>query len=331
MNNISLLDYESLSAMANYSTITRPVYVASMEDKPNSTGKTQVMIKVKDGVDINTVAIFDSTVHELKDRYPFFTEGSVVIMNITKKDPYYNATSSIQEVVEQIDLSDIADKATDNPEAFWNYIVDRVRKASAEKGENEFEPLSTLVSNIYEKYKDALLWSSSAVANHHMGISGNIVHTAEVLNICESLLGTCLGKDVDAECLLASAALHDVGKIMVYETDKVGVTSLTMNGYVMGGHHWDSMRIVYEEAKNGNYNPESIMILQNAIASHHGSREFGDISEPLGLEAVWLNMADDLSAKHYEIKKVIESIEPGSVTPKKVYPLDHKVYRRMRQ
>ena len=331
MEKKSLSEFNSLTDLANYGSVTRPVYVVSMEDKENKTGKTQVMVQVKDGVDTNTVAIFDSSVKVLQEKYPFFTTGSIVIMDITKKDPYFNATTNIQEAIEEYDLSDIADIATDKPEVYWNYIVDRVRKASDEKGETEFEPLSTLVTNVYEEFKEKLLWSSSALANHHMGISGNIVHTAEVLNICETLLGSCLGKAIDKEILLAAAALHDVGKIMVYETDEVGVASLTLNGYAMGGHHWDSLRIVYEETKKGNYNPESLMILQNAIASHHGAREYGDVAEPLSLEAVWLNVADNLSAKHYEIRKVIESLEPGTITSKKVYPLEHKVYRRINQ
>lgn len=331
MEKKSLSSYISLAELANYGTVTRPVYVVAMEDKTNKTGKTQVMIQVKDGVETNTVAIFDSNVKELQEMFPFFTTGSVVMMDITKKDPYFNATNNIQEVIEEYDLSDIADVAVDNPKDYLNYIVERVKAASDVKGETDYQPLSDLVVNVYGKYREELLRSSSAIANHHMGISGNILHTAEVLNICETLLKTCLGKDVDREILLAAAALHDVGKIMVYETDEVGSASLTLNGYTYGGHHWDSLRIVYDEAKMGNYNPESLMILQNAIASHHGAREYGDIAEPLSLEAIWLNVADNLSAKHYEVKKVIESIEPGTVTPKKVYPIDHKVYRRSNQ
>ena len=69
MEKKSLSEFNSLTDLANYGSVTRPVYVVSMEDKENKTGKTQVMVQVKDGVDTNTVAIFDSTVKELQEKY----------------------------------------------------------------------------------------------------------------------------------------------------------------------------------------------------------------------------------------------------------------------
>ena len=329
-----LSEYTLLSDMTNFGTVQRPVYLISMIDKVNKTGKTQVMLTVKDGsnaAETKTITIFDTTVSNLQAQYPFMKEGKLVGLNITFKDPYYNATTEVYEVTEEFDLSEVADVAVDNPEKWYSYILKRVEDASMKKGNSEFDPLSKLVKAIYEKNKERLLRSSSAVAVHHTGISGNIMHTGEVIHICEHLLNTWLGKDIDAEILMAAAALHDVGKIEAYVTDEVGTASMTLEGIAMGGHHWDSLCMVEEERKNGNYDPEALILLKNAIASHHGSRDFGDFAEPISLEAVWLNIADDLSAKHYGIKKAIKALDPGTLSAKNVYPYEHRLYRRKNQ
>ena len=329
MEKKHLSDYTALADLANGGTVKRPVYVVAMENMENKSGKTQVKVKIKDGAELYTVAIFDTSVKELQERYPFFDAGAIVEMEITKKDPFYNASADIREVSEVFDLSEIAHVATSHAEKLYEYILENVKEASTEKHETEYEPLSKLVVRIYEDYKEQILRSSSATACHHMGIGGNVLHTAEVLNICKFLTKTSIGEDVDKEILYAAAALHDIGKLFVYETDQVGEATVNLNGYAMGGHHYDSLRIVNKEAEKANYNPESMMLLRNAIASHHGSREFGDLATPIGFEAVWLNFADDLSAKHFEIKSAIETLEPGTITPGAVYPLKYHLYRRL--
>ena len=326
-----LTNYKKLADMVNFETISRPVYVVSITEKVNKAGKTQAQVLVKDGYDINTVSIFDTSINDLTSRFPFFNEGSIVNMNITRKDPYFNADLRISEVDEEYDLSDIADKAIDNPEKYLSYIIKTVKSVSSAQEGHEYDLLSNLVDDIYDKYKTELMYSSSAISNHHTGIGGNLLHTSEVINICMCLLKSCLGKDIDAEILIAAAALHDVGKIFAYSTDKVGVATMTLGGCFMGGHHWDSLRIVEEESQKRKYNPEKLMILKNAIASHHGSREFGDIATPMSLEAFWLNMADNLSAKHYEAMKGIMELNPGEMSARGVYPLDTRLYRRTDQ
>ncbi len=322
---------KALTDMADNETLKRPVYVVNIEEKMNKAGKKQVNVSVKDGVSQENIAIFDSDVQSLTSRYPYFTKETIVNLTITKKTPYYNAESIIEENTDEYDLSEIANKAIDNPESYYKYILRKIDEASAERMDDKYDKLNLLVREVYSDRKEAILTSSSAISFHHTGISGNILHTAQVIDMCSNLLKCDMGKDVDKELLLAAAALHDVGKTTCYLTDKVGVATMTLEGYAFGGHHMDSLRAVEEAAKKGNYDKERIMILENIIACHHGAREYGDLATPITIEGFWLNFMDNLNAKHYEAMEEIRTLEPGRMSDKEVYPLKTRLYRRTDQ
>lgn len=325
-----LSDYKSLEMMGNYETLERPVYVASMEEIVNKAGKPQLNLTVKDGTGTQKVSVFDMSLQIMKDDYPFAVPGTVVIMKITKKDPFFNAQNHFKKTKDEFDLTEIAEKATDkDPIEFYNYILKTVRAAAREAG--EYQPIADIVQSVYEKRKDEVLRGSSAIRMHHTGLYGNIVHTAEVINVCTALLKSTLGQDIDAELLLTAAALHDIGKLDTYKTDDIGEATITLQGYALGSHHYDSLMAVEEAVREGNYDPERVLLLKNIIASHHGSREFGDLATPLTLEGLWLNFADDLDAKHFEARQAIMELEPGTVSPRKVFPFDFVLYRRSDQ
>ena len=329
-NRMKLSDYKALSTMGNYETLERPVYIVSMEEIVNKSGKTQLNLTVKDGLGTEKVSVFDSGLQTVHDEYPFAVPGAVVNLKITKKDPFYNAHYAFKECREPFDLTEIAEKATENdPQKFYDYILKTVLSSARPAG--EYQPIAEIAKTVYEKRKGDILRSSSAIRMHHTGLYGNIVHTAEVVNVCDALLKTTLGKDIDAELLLTGAALHDIGKLDTYDTDDIGEATMTLEGYAMGSHHYGSLMAVEEAVREGNYDPERVLLLKNIIASHHGKREFGDLATPLTLEGIWLNFADDLDAKHYEARKAILEIQPGTVTPKKVFPFDFNLYRRTDQ
>ena len=328
---VLLSSIRPLSAMVNGETLVRPVYLKYAEDRMNNSNKVQLMLTVKDGVSTETVSIFDTDLKSVQERFPFVVPGNVVIMTISKKDPYFNARNVFKTAEEDFDLTEIAEKATEkNPECYYNYILNKVHEVARNDG--EFDPIANIVDYVYDKRKCEILRSSSAMGVHHTGLYGNVVHTSEVMSICVSLLGatSAIRKDIDAELLLTGAALHDVGKIDCYATDDIGTATMTMEGYAVG-HHYRSLLAVEEAVREGNYDPERVMLLKNMIASHHGNRQFGDLENPLTLEAIWLHFADDLDAKHDAARKAILEATPGAVTSKKVYPFEHVLYRRSDQ
>ena len=327
-----LSEYQALSDMGNGMEQNRPLYIVSIEEKVNLTGKKQVILTVRDGVSTEKVSVFDTDVECLQKAYPFLTPGAVAEMTISKKDPFYNARKDeVRDLSDEepFDLTEIAEKATESdPMSHYNYILRKVREVAKDDGVHT--PISHLAEAIYEKMKDELIYSSSAIGMHHTGIHGNIVHTAEVMNICDVLTKTVLGRDIDKELLFTAAALHDVGKLECYHTDSVGVATMTLKGYALGGHHYSSLLAIEEEEKLGNYDQERILILKNLIASHHGNKEYGDLATPLTLEGYWLHAADDLDAKHYEVRKAIMELQPGGVSAKNKM-LETYLYRRTDQ
>jgi len=326
-----LSEYKALSEIENNEEISRPVYIVSLDELVNRTGKKQVNLGVRDGYTQEQIAIFDSSVFSLTRKYPFLKVGSIVKLYITRKEPYYNADRYMEEITDEFDLSDIADIAVDNPYDCYEHILEAVDEASYERNDDKYAPLNTLVRYIYSVREHSLLTSSSAVTYHHTGIGGNILHTVEVVDMCEKLLKSSIAQDVDKELLLAAAALHDVGKIECYSTDEIGVAEMTLDGYAYGGHHLSSIRAIEEAAEVGNYDPERIKLLVNIIACHHGSREAGDLATPLTIEGYWLHAMDDLNAKHYEAVEEIKTLEPGAVSKKKAIALGTRLYRRTDQ
>lgn len=326
-----LTEFKALSELENYEVLERPVYVAAAEDMVNKSGKSQISFTVKDGKTTEKVTMFDMSLAGLSEKYPFFKTGEIVVMSVTRKNQYFNAAAELKETREEYNLNAIAQVVTDHPERCVKYILEKVTELGEKRDNGGYDPLYRLVGSIYNEYIEKILRGSSAVALHHSGLGGNVQHTAEVVELCYNLLKTTIGREIDGELLLTGAALHDIGKLVCYETDELGMTTVTPEYIAHGGHHFDSLRIVHEAAQKGNYNPERILILENMIASHHGSRDYGDLAEPMTAEAVWLHLMDDLDAKHALVMGELKNLKPGEFSSRMVYGLDTKIYRRKDQ
>ena len=294
----------------------------------NKAGKTQVTLMVRDGVSKEKITMFDMDVQTLQEQFPFAVPKSVIVLTITKKDPYYNATRYVSKPTEEFDLSEIAQKATDrDPEEIFASVLKMVKDV-ARPGEY---PVARIAYQVYRARKEDILRSTSALGHHHVGLTGNILHTEEVMKICSKLLETTIGEDVDAELLLTAAALHDIGKIDCYATDEVGEATMTFEGSAMGGHHYGSLKAIDDVVREGDYDPERVTILKNIVASHHGKREFGDIATAMTLEGFLLHYADELDAKHFAVRSKILEAAPGKFVPWREGDVTYSLYRRTDQ
>ena len=151
------------------------------------------------------------------------------------------------------------------------------------------------------------------------------------MEICSKLLETPLGDDIDAELLMAGAALHDIGKIDCYVTDEVGEATMSLEGSALGGHHYGSLKEIDDAVRDGEYDTERVLLLKNIVACHHGKREFGDIATAMTLEGFWLHYADELDAKHFTVKSKIMECDPGKTTSHKEGDTQYTLYRRVDQ
>ncbi|MFV0439676.1 MAG: 3'-5' exoribonuclease YhaM family protein [Lachnospirales bacterium] len=158
------------------------------------------------------------------------------------------------------------------------------------------EYLKELLTNIYTKREDitsAIKTHSAAKSMHHNYMGGLIEHTTNIVEICDFLANKYT--NIDRDLLLSSAMLHDIGKI--YELSEFPFNDYTDDGQLLG-HIVMGTELITEEANKIQDFPHQLMsLLKHCILSHHGEYEYGSPKLPQILEALFLNMADNIDAK----------------------------------
>lgn len=151
--------------------------------------------------------------------------------------------------------------------------------------------------------------SAGAVSVHHNYIGGLLEHTNEVARYVVAV--TDYFPDVNKDLALASALVHDIGKIYEYDTNILtGEIKIAGKG-ILYGHIVMGYKIL-DEALTSTTSIEKEVIL-NAVLSHHGELENGSPTTPATLEAYLVHQADIFSCNRY-LRKVHEnSLEIGEV------------------
>ncbi len=133
----------------------------------------------------------------------------------------------------------------------------------------------------------------AAKAMHHAWLGGLLEHTLSVARLAERVCG--LYPELNADLVMAGALLHDIGKVeeLVYERDLDYSTPGRLLGHVTLG----AQMIRDKAVQLKGFPPETLMLLEHLILSHHGEYAFGSPKRPKTREAIVLNFVDDLDAK----------------------------------
>lgn len=174
--------------------------------------------------------------------------------------------------------------------------------------DNLYTKLTDLISTVSNKYLKQILEEiiindpkiskslkthSAAKSMHHGYMGGLIEHTVYVAETCDFL--STRYKFVNRDLLIASAILHDIGK--VYELSEFPVNDYTDEGQLLG-HIVICTELLTEKSKLIEGFPKEILnLLKHSIISHHGSLEYGSPKLPSTIEAFILHCADDMDAK----------------------------------
>ncbi|MEN3044506.1 MAG: HD domain-containing protein [Candidatus Hydrothermales bacterium] len=182
---------------------------------------------------------------------------------------------------------------------------------------NEF--LRELLLRIFnEKFIESFVESPAAFKYHHAYLGGLAEHTLNVLKLVKAI-SSCYNQ-LNNDLLIAGAILHDIGKVLSYKVDfKLKITD---EGKLLD-HIYLGLKKVDEEIEKLNRElssnelfptkfPEDLRLnLLHLLASHHGSKNQGSLTEPMTREAYILHIADLLDAEIYKFEEAIKSSQEG--------------------
>ncbi len=144
-------------------------------------------------------------------------------------------------------------------------------------------------------FKNNFCFWPAAVQYHHAYIGGLLEHTLSMVKICD-YLANCY-ENIDRDLLITGAALHDIGKITEYSTEKNGaLIKITDEGKLLG-HITIGYGIVMSRLKLIKDFPKDLeKRLLHIILAHHGHKEFGSPKRPKTLEAFIVYHVDHMDA-----------------------------------
>ena len=184
------------------------------------------------------------------------------------------------------------------------------------------EDVHNLVSEVFKKYEKELFTFPAAKRNHHNYLRGLITHS---VSMAETAL--YLGKkykNIDLDILIASALLHDIGKII--ELSGPEITTYTTEGQLLG-HIPLGFYMIKDECERLKVNKEKALHLEHIILSHHGKFEYGSPVLPATKEAILLSMIDDIDAKMELADSVLENVDEGEFSPRVFAFNDRMLYK----
>ena len=188
------------------------------------------------------------------------------------------------------------------------------------------DDLRRLVQYLMRENRDRLLLYPAGVKLHHATRSGLLHHTLSVVHLAERI--AALYPFLNRDLLLAGAILHDIGKLVELDTGSLGLAgAYTAPGQLLG-HINIGMSMVAQAAEVTMVPPETAMLIEHMILSHHGNPEYGSPRMPMFPEAEVLSVCDLLDSRMYEMRAALESVAPGGFS-ERLWALDNRqLYKR---
>lgn len=148
-----------------------------------------------------------------------------------------------------------------------------------------------------ESFKDLWLTVPAAVGVHHAYVGGTLIHSLSVARKAYALAKTV--QEANTDLCVAGGMLHDIGKLYAYSMDLTTIRmtrpgKLLEHAYI-GASMVADIVLAYVTAKS-NEDQLKLELLQHIILSHHGTLDFGAVTEPQCIEAHLVHLADKADA-----------------------------------
>lgn len=276
--------------LKNDTPVTGELYLVDMKD---SVDKRYVTCTLLDGAIQKNANYFNTTVADIEKLG--ITANSVVTVTVLQKSPNSQGIQyiNLQSIEPNKDLAvkpiDFAKRAEKDPEDMYKEILNLI-KASKKEGS-----LVKIVEELYDDNKSLLLNSAAGKSMHHDYVGGLLEHSLNIMKACSALCAVY--PQLDEELLLCAAAVHDIGKLVEFQTSDLGTAEYTAAGQLIGHVTYGIIMVDRAASKCGEYNAERLMLLEHLIASHHERLEWGSIKFPSTPEAMALASLDNIDAK----------------------------------
>ncbi len=207
--------------------------------------------------------------------------------------------------------------------------ADMLRKVHAYIDSMKDDDIRRLCNTVIADFGEKMSIWPAAYKLHHAIRGGLLMHTLSIMKMADAVAS--LYNSVDRDLLLCGALLHDVEKLTEYNVSEAGlVESYTVRGTLVG-HLVGGAMLIESYGKKLGLNPDTVMLIQHMIASHHGEPEYGAAVRPLFLEAEILSQLDLLDANIYEINAALGSVGVGEFTSRMWSLQDRKFYHHGRK
>ncbi len=150
----------------------------------------------------------------------------------------------------------------------------------------------------------------AAKTAHHAYVHGLLEHTVSVAGLAAAAAAHY--PHLDADLLLTGAMLHDIGKT---EELTLGPPLDFTDAGRLEGHLVLGARMLDQRlAKLRGFPARVADHLRHMILSHHGTEEFGSPIKPKTPEAMVLHALDDLDAKTWMVKHILDAETNGEAS-----------------
>jgi 3'-5' exoribonuclease len=228
-----------------------------------------------------------------------------------------------QDVADGYDFFDLVESTDYNVEELFKSIHDRIDRSIDDP------LLKRLVRNILDDHAELFKKMPAAQSFHHSYTGGLLEHVWSMTRIA-AFLADHYGKyyehlnpPLNRGVIVAATILHDIGKLRELDYHPVEA-KYTKEGCLIG-HVLMGRDLVRDAARKiDGFPEETLLLLEHAILSHHGRRDFGAPIVPQTLEALMVSFIDDLDAKmNIAARQRLQSTTDGDFTDK-VYALENR-------
>jgi len=218
-------------------------------------------------------------------------------LNIFQQRPNIKVLNIRPALEDEYDIGAIAEGPKTSLDDLFAKVTENIQKVT----DPDYRALLEEVFSD-EKFVSRFKVAPGAKAIHHAYPGGLLEHTVSLLRLASSIIE--IYGDLDADLLITSCILHDIGKMEEYNSDLA--VERTTEGRLLGHIVLGLLKLQSYVEKLDSFPSEKWRKLLHALISHHGSLEWGSPQVPMTLEAIALHYIDNLDAKLSQFRTVSE-------------------------